>query len=116
MGTRTVPVFFEPDAVSAAEGKTIRPCFTMVGEKSNGGSASRAPHTHTMNLHINDQPRTLDLGADATLAALLAHIGQADRKGIAVAVNDNVIPRAAWPAHPLAEADRILIIQATQGG
>nr|WP_043589883.1 sulfur carrier protein ThiS [Geminisphaera colitermitum] len=54
--------------------------------------------------------------ATFTLAALLAELGQADRKGIAVAVNDTVIPRATWPAHSLHDADRILIIQATQGG
>ncbi|WP_232767790.1 sulfur carrier protein ThiS [Geminisphaera colitermitum] len=33
-----------------------------------------------------------------------------------MAVNDTVIPRATWPAHSLHDADRILIIQATQGG
>ncbi|AHF89114.1 thiamine biosynthesis protein ThiS [Opitutaceae bacterium TAV5] len=67
-----------------------------------------------MTILLNDQPHA---AADAaTLAALLAERGQADRKGIAVAVNDTVIPRAAWPAHTLRDNDRVLIIQATQGG
>lgn len=50
------------------------------------------------------------------LAALLQNLGVADRKGIAVALNDAVVPKASWPAVSLSEGDKILIITATQGG
>lgn len=39
-----------------------------------------------------------------------------DKRGIAVAVNDEVIPRQSWPLQRLEDSDRILIITATQGG
>lgn len=67
-----------------------------------------------MRIHLNDTPR--ELPADATLADLANDLGLAARRGVAVAVNDAVVPRASWPEQPLAEGDRVLVIQATQGG
>lgn len=67
-----------------------------------------------MKIHLNDAPHEL-CGAD-TLEQLLKQLGQADRRGIAVAVNDSVVSRAAWSSRTLAEGDRVLVIQATQGG
>jgi sulfur carrier protein len=67
-----------------------------------------------MTIRLNDQPRAV---ADAaTLQDLLVSLALAERRGVAVAVNDEVVPRGAWPRRALAEADRILVIQATQGG
>jgi sulfur carrier protein len=51
-----------------------------------------------------------------TLHALLQELGFGERKGVAVAVNDAVVPRLTWPDRALAEADRVLVIHATQGG
>ncbi len=65
-------------------------------------------------IYVNDQPRPL--AAPTTLLALLNELGHAGRKGVAVALNGAVIPRAEWPARSLADADHILVIQATQGG
>ncbi len=67
-----------------------------------------------MRIHVNDTER--DVPAAATLADLARELGLAERRGVAVALNDAVIPRAAWPAHTLADGDRVLVIQATQGG
>ena len=67
-----------------------------------------------MNIRVNDQPRTVALGM--TLLDLLRELAIAERKGVAVAINDAVVPRATWPVHALAESDRVLVIQATQGG
>jgi sulfur carrier protein len=36
--------------------------------------------------------------------------------GIAVAVNDEVVPRADWPRYPLGDGDRVEIVTAVQGG
>jgi sulfur carrier protein len=53
----------------------------------------------------------------ATVASLLNHLGiEGGQKGIAVAVNDEVVPRSQWSAHALADGDRVEIIRATQGG
>jgi sulfur carrier protein len=67
-----------------------------------------------MTVFVNDQPRTLATGAQ--LADLLRELGLAERKGVAIAINDEVVPRSTWPTRALAEGERILVIQATQGG
>ncbi|MEV5409131.1 sulfur carrier protein ThiS [Thermopolyspora sp. NPDC052614] len=36
--------------------------------------------------------------------------------GVAVAVNDEVVARGAWETTPLAEADRVEVLTAVQGG
>ncbi len=77
-------------------------------------STSSAPATAAITIRLNDEPRTF-AGA-TTVADVLRELGLADRKGVAVAVNNSVVPRAAWPTHALAEGDRVLIIRATQGG
>ena len=67
-----------------------------------------------ITIRVNDEPRAL-AGA-TTLADLLRELGLAERKGVAVAVNNSVAPRAAWPTHVLSDGDRVLVIRATQGG
>jgi len=37
-------------------------------------------------------------------------------KGIAVAVNQVVVPRAQWANHILKDSDNVLVIKAAQGG
>ena len=55
--------------------------------------------------------------AAATLAALLADKAvDTEQKGIAVALNGAVVPRAAWPATPLKPGDSVEIVRARQGG
>ena len=67
-----------------------------------------------MNVFVNDQPRALAAGT--ALVDLLRELGLAERKGVAIAINDEVVPRSAWNNRPLADGERILVIQATQGG
>ncbi|MFN8422039.1 MAG: sulfur carrier protein ThiS [Anaerolineae bacterium] len=73
-----------------------------------------APGTPVL-VHVNGAPAALQPGA--TLLAVLACAG-ADpaRPGIAVAVNDRVVPRAAWAATQLAPGDRVEVLQAVAGG
>jgi sulfur carrier protein len=63
---------------------------------------------------LNDRPHAL-AGA-ATLLALMGELGLAGRRGVAAAVNGQVVPRAEWAARSLAEKDRVVVIRATQGG
>lgn len=39
-----------------------------------------------------------------------------DKKGIAVALNQSVIPKSEWEQTSIKENDNILVITATQGG
>jgi len=50
------------------------------------------------------------------LADLLAALGQTQTRGLAVAINDVVVPRAEWPTHAVQAHDRLTLIRATQGG
>ena len=65
-------------------------------------------------IRINGQDEPLNV---ATLSALLEEkavdVGQ---RGIAVALNGSVVPRAAWPATRLNPGDNIEIVRARQGG
>ena len=54
--------------------------------------------------------------AAATLEALLAEKAvDTAQRGIAVALNGAVVPRAAWPATPLRPGDSVEIVRARQG-
>ena len=53
----------------------------------------------------------------ATLEALLAEkTVDTGQRGIAVALNGAVVPRAAWPATRLKPGDSVEIVRARQGG
>lgn len=66
-----------------------------------------------MHLVVNGEGVELD--EPTTVAALLDHLGH-DRRGIAVAVNEEVAPRGTWSAVALATGDRVEILRAAQGG
>jgi sulfur carrier protein len=52
-----------------------------------------------------------------TLEALLAEKAvDTGQRGIAVALNGAVVPRAAWPKTPLRPGDNVEIVRARQGG
>ena len=57
------------------------------------------------------------LGAEKTLEALLAEKAvDTGQRGIAVALNGAVVPRAAWRETPLRSGDSVEIVRARQGG
>lgn len=66
-----------------------------------------------MEVTVNNKLYAVQQGT--TIAALLQFIQLPD-KGLAVAINREVIPKPAWPQHLLQTADSITIIRATQGG
>ncbi len=67
-----------------------------------------------MNICINGQ--ATDMPQNTSIADVLQHIGQTQTGGIAVAVNDMVVPRGKWSTAQVADGDKILIIKASQGG
>lgn len=66
-----------------------------------------------MDVILNGASRHLD--DQATVATAVA-AGAAGTTGVAVAVNDTVVPRAAWARTPLAPGDRVEVLVAMQGG
>ncbi|WP_410881071.1 sulfur carrier protein ThiS [Myroides sp. DW712] len=68
-----------------------------------------------MELQINNQKIHL-AQSEVSIQLLLDLHWSTPQKGIAVAVNAQVIAKADWETYLLSEADDILIITATQGG
>lgn len=66
-----------------------------------------------MRISFNDQHIET---TSVTLAKLLEERALLQKSGIAVAVNQEVIPKTLWPEKVLQSNDSILIITATQGG
>ena len=68
-----------------------------------------------MNVLINGERTELESGAtvEAALAALEL---PAQGRGVAVAVDAEVVPRGEWPERELSEGARVEILQAIQGG
>jgi sulfur carrier protein len=66
------------------------------------------------NIRVNGQDEPL---AVATLAALLEEKAvDTGQRGIAVALNGAIVPRAAWPQTKLSAGDSVEIVRARQGG
>jgi len=58
-----------------------------------------------------------DAPAGETVAGILSRLGVAeDARGVAVAVDGEVVPRAAWPSFALAGDARVEVLTAMQGG
>ena len=52
-----------------------------------------------------------------TVADLVrSHLSEPGLRGVAVAVNDAVVPRGEWSRHPLSDGDVVEIVTAVQGG
>jgi sulfur carrier protein len=66
-----------------------------------------------MTLTVNGEPR--DVPPGTTLADLVGQLTESPR-GVAAAVNGEVVPRRAWSAIPLAERDTVEVVTAVQGG
>ena len=68
-----------------------------------------------MNVVVNGSPA--ELGQGTTVERLLAGLGHPPSgAGIAVAVNGEVVPRAAWATTRLREQDQVEVVGAVQGG
>ena len=66
-----------------------------------------------MKISLNGAPATI--GTEATVGAVVDGLGKG-RKGVAVAVNDEVVPRSRWDYTALRDHDRVEILTASQGG
>ena len=65
-------------------------------------------------IFVNGEPRER---TGATIAELLADLGVEDRaRGVAVAVDGEVVPRAEWNERRVTEGERVEALSAMQGG
>jgi sulfur carrier protein len=66
-----------------------------------------------MNIVVNGEPRELSTGI--TVALLVDELGRSP-KGMAVAINEEVVPRSTWRDVELRPGDRVEVLTASQGG
>lgn len=67
-----------------------------------------------MKVTVNGQSRQISEGR--TVAGVLREIGVSEIKGVAVAVDAEVVPAAQWDVHLIKEGQRIEVLRAVQGG
>lgn len=69
----------------------------------------------SITVTVNGEPRELPAGA--TVASVVDSLHNApDGRGVAVAVEGEVVPRAQWPTTELRDGAAIEIVVAVQGG
>ena len=66
-----------------------------------------------MRLTVNG--RSLEADRELPVQTQVESLTEA-RRGVAVAVNGEVVPRSTWAAVPLAEGDAVEVLTAAQGG
>jgi sulfur carrier protein len=66
-----------------------------------------------MRITVNGEPREL---AETTSLGELVDAEVPDRRGVAVAVDGDVVTRRSWDDTPLAAGARVEIVAAVQGG
>ncbi|MGH2771407.1 MAG: sulfur carrier protein ThiS [Actinomycetota bacterium] len=67
-----------------------------------------------MRLLINGKP--IEAPEGHTLGEVLTFIGIEDRRGVAVAVDGEIVPRGVWGIMALEEGQSIEVVRAVQGG
>jgi len=67
-----------------------------------------------MTIYVNNELR--EITTPSTLQDLLAACQVESVRGRAIAVNNQVIARAAWKHHHLKKGDRVTLIRASKGG
>ncbi|MBI2722747.1 MAG: sulfur carrier protein ThiS [Bacteroidetes bacterium] len=66
-----------------------------------------------MEISVNSEIKIISNGS---LNSLITQLLGEKTKGIAVAVNQTIIPKQHWENTSLKEKDNVMIIKATQGG
>ena len=63
---------------------------------------------------LNGEPR--EVGEAATIESAVRAIGAPDGRGVAVALDGEVIPRGEWATTALREGQQVEVLHAVQGG
>jgi len=67
-----------------------------------------------MEIILNNHPQQIQ--EHTSVQIILDNLIGKKQKGIAVAVNETVVPQAQWNSYILKKNDSVLVIKATQGG
>ena len=67
-----------------------------------------------MEITFNNNPQQIK--EQSSVQIIINDLIGEKQKGIAVAVNETVVPKAQWDIYELQPNDKVLVIKATQGG
>lgn len=67
-----------------------------------------------MEIIVNNKPHSFK--KELNIQELLNQLKLPSQEGIAVAINQAVVPKTEWSDVQLADQDKVMIITATQGG
>jgi sulfur carrier protein len=68
-----------------------------------------------MMIELNGEP--VEIHDPTTVAAVVARAAEdPGRRGVAVAVDGEVVPRSAWDRTPVTDGQRVEVVGAIQGG
>jgi len=67
-----------------------------------------------VTVFVNDEPKKIDFGL--SLKSFLLQLDMLDFSGWAIALNEVVVPEGEIGGKNLSDGDRLILIQATQGG
>lgn len=67
-----------------------------------------------MEILLNNQTRAVS--QNTSVQQLVDELVGEKQNGIAVAINNTVVPKTNWATHVLQTNDQVLLIKATQGG
>lgn len=68
----------------------------------------------SFQIDVNQEPVCFHTRPSVT--DILQHLKIDTTQGLAIAVNDSVLPKSKWDSHLFQPQDKVLIINATQGG
>jgi sulfur carrier protein len=87
--------------------------FDRVFDLSWISSESKVLMNKMMELIINGKTREVE---SQTLSQLLLELKLGSNFGLAVAINDELVPRSKWDSEELSDRDQVTLIRAAAGG
>ncbi len=67
-----------------------------------------------MKIHLNDEVK--EIAENSTITMMMERLNLEIINGIALAINDEVIPKTTWDQHQLKQDDKLLLIRTIAGG
>lgn len=58
----------------------------------------------------------IDVPEQARLSDVIAQLKLPETKGVALALNEQIVPKSAWETTELSEGDQVILIGAVAGG
>lgn len=109
---RTEIIPSEPDQAHTCEGKSLKRFPPRINLPSSLKFGIQT--MNTIQVFVNNQ--AFALSKNSKLSDVLDKAAIQSQRGIAVAVNNLVVPKSEWNLHPVKNEDRVTVIRATQGG